>query len=345
MKRRKVYGPDRDPVSRHVGEPLLDRALRGLLKPGELQLLSALVHGLHADQIARMHGLTSCLVEGAVAEILHRIRESPHGLELLEDLRSRGGPRFSALLWEGRSQVPVVHRCARETCGKRFEQATVGRARRFCSNACRQAAYRARRAQPRPVSLETRSAQPSDAPRGFRQRQTVPDLPAPRRAEGGWRQYLESSVAGIERPPADLIDLSAKGGDATIPSWIGASESAARVSLFLVDGAHRVSPMNSFLLLARLRDLRRGPRAPQFVLPSDVTVPSPLHTLIPAPTGRIVPHDVVPFPETAARFGTILAAGPGTGPARNRRDARGDSSRRGQHSPYRSSQRRRRSRG
>ncbi|EST18491.1 hypothetical protein [Streptomyces roseochromogenus] len=36
MKRRKVYGPDRDPVSRHVGEPLLDGALRALLKPGEL---------------------------------------------------------------------------------------------------------------------------------------------------------------------------------------------------------------------------------------------------------------------------------------------------------------------
>ncbi|AJC55027.1 hypothetical protein GZL_02436 [Streptomyces sp. 769] len=116
------------------------------------------------------------------------------------------------------------------------------------------------------------------------------------------------------------------------------------MSFVLIDEAHRVASMNSFLLQARLRDLRRGPRTPQFMLRADVTVTSPLHTLLPAPTGQVVPCDAVPFPDTTVRFEAILAAGPGIGPARDRLDARGGSSRRGQHPPYRRSRLRRRSR-
>ena len=40
-----------------------------------------------------------------------------------------------------------------ELCGGELEQATMGRPRRFCSAACRQAAYRRRHAKPRRLVL------------------------------------------------------------------------------------------------------------------------------------------------------------------------------------------------
>src|SRR5581483_11903778 len=45
----------------------------------------------------------------------------------------------------GEKAAPAVSRCAR--CRRPFEPARTGRRRRFCSDACRRAAYRARRAR------------------------------------------------------------------------------------------------------------------------------------------------------------------------------------------------------
>ncbi|MEU9032672.1 hypothetical protein AB0D46_35235 [Streptomyces sp. NPDC048383] len=104
--------------------------LRKVLKAPELRLLSEFIHGVHADQISRRHGLTPPQVEELLAEIAHRIKEAPGSEGLLEDLRSRGGPRFSALLWEGGKAVPVIHHCQAPACTVPFTQASTGRARR-----------------------------------------------------------------------------------------------------------------------------------------------------------------------------------------------------------------------
>lgn len=355
VKRRRGYGPDRDPVSRHVGEPLLDRALRALLKPGELQLLRWRAHELHADQIARRHGLTASLVENAIAGILHRIGESPHGVALLEDLRSPGGPRFSALLWEGRSKERVVDLCARETCTKRFDQPLTGRTRKFCSNACRQAAYRARRAQ-QPPAQGAHSPQPANTPQGFRPRQTTPEFPAPRRASGAFLQYMESVLDRIGQPPVPtagvpsprqpgLIPPGRMGSDISSLVWIGSGKT--RLPLSLVDGAHRVSSLREAfvarggLVQTGLRQFLRQPLAPRFMLRPDVTLTSPLHTPLPLPDGRTVPYMVVSFPGTTIRYEGAWGAAPETGPARNQRNTRGSWPRRGKRPTYRGPHRRR----
>ncbi|MFE3991610.1 hypothetical protein ACFXPW_07920 [Streptomyces goshikiensis] len=108
--------------------------MRAYQSKAELRLLSEYLHGAHADQIARRYGLTTFHVERALGGLLQRLKDSPHRTNLLEDLRSRGGPRFSEPLWEGRDEVPVLHRCVREACAQRFSQPPTGRARQFCSN-------------------------------------------------------------------------------------------------------------------------------------------------------------------------------------------------------------------
>ncbi|GGT46147.1 hypothetical protein GCM10010254_75920 [Streptomyces chromofuscus] len=326
MTRRKIYGPDRDSVSRHVGEPLLDRALRGLLKPGELQLLKEFVHGLHPDQIARKHGTTASIVESALAGIFHKIKESPHSDALLEDLRSRGGPRFSSLLWEGRSEVPVVHRCARETCAKLFDQPSTGRARKFCSNACRQAVYRdRRRAERSPDCQGARSVPLADARRGFRLRKSLPEPPAPRGARGSLLRYLNALSDRIGRSPAPATGAPVPGRSGAVFGWVGSGKTNLLVamSLLVVDGQHRLAPMTS------LWQLIHPPATPECVLRPEPSLTSPLHAQLPVPDGRAVPCKVVPFPGAAMRYEAWSSA-PGTGPVPNRRDKGEGWSRRGQ---------------
>ena len=126
----RAYGPDRDPVARHIGEPWIDRALRKVLKPPEVRLLSDCLWGAPPDQIGRRMGIGEADVHRLVAALLHRIKTSEYGPALLEELRSTGGPRFSRLLWEGRKEVPV-HRCERAGCtAPPFLQRATGRARR-----------------------------------------------------------------------------------------------------------------------------------------------------------------------------------------------------------------------
>lgn len=173
MTRSRPYGPDRDPVARHVGEPWIDRALRKVLKPNELRLLSDCLWGAPPDQVGRRLGIREGEVLRLVSALLHRIKTSPYGPALLEELRSGSGPRFSKLLWEGRKEVPV-HRCARTGCTEPpFTQRATGRARRFCSNRCKQAAYRERRnTEQAPSTAATRHPPPSP------NRSTAPRLPA-----------------------------------------------------------------------------------------------------------------------------------------------------------------------
>lgn len=64
--------PAASPTWRGRVGKLLDRALRAVLKPGELLLLSEFMQGLHADRIARRHGLQTLVVESALLRLPSR---------------------------------------------------------------------------------------------------------------------------------------------------------------------------------------------------------------------------------------------------------------------------------
>ncbi|MEU2717969.1 hypothetical protein [Streptomyces sp. NPDC007205] len=204
MKRlkRRIYGPDRDPVGRHVGEDVLGRALRELCSDAERRLLLRYLHGEPPRQLARDLGLGEGIFGMLIAGLLDRVRRSKYASALRQEL---SGPRFSAEVWGGAAEVSA-HRCERPGCGAPpFPQRPVGRPRRFCSSACRQAAYRerlrtgagrrlaaaGRLAGPRPARLTDYSA----APPAFPPPQALPD-------SGAFRNYLGKSIRRWHAPTA-----------------------------------------------------------------------------------------------------------------------------------------------
>jgi hypothetical protein len=145
--RREQYWPDKDPVSRRIGDDVLGRALRKVLRDSERRLLLDYLHGAPLGQMARQFGWTVEGLQELIRRLLIRLRDSEFGPQLREELMSRTGPQHSALVWEGVKEVPV-HRCQRVGCtAPPFVQKARGRTRKYCSDACKQAAYRSARAE------------------------------------------------------------------------------------------------------------------------------------------------------------------------------------------------------
>jgi hypothetical protein len=143
MKRRR-YGPDADPVSHRVGEDILGRALRKVLNDAQRRLVLDYLHGAPPEQLARQMGCSSYGLRTLLAGLLERLRTSEYGGQLQEELRDPHGPRHSREVWKGAAEVPV-HRCTRKGCKTPpFPQKATGRPRNYCSDRCKQAAYRER---------------------------------------------------------------------------------------------------------------------------------------------------------------------------------------------------------
>lgn len=144
MKRR-FYGPDRDPVSRHASEDVLGRALTEELSEPERALLLDLAHGAPLEQVARRIDVPARHLADLGSDLLGRLRRSGHAEALRAELSS---PRFSPeVVWAARDRVPI-HRCQRTGCSAPpFTQAPTGRTRLYCSNRCKQIAYRERKKQ------------------------------------------------------------------------------------------------------------------------------------------------------------------------------------------------------
>lgn len=113
--RREQYWPDKDPVSRRIGDDVLGRALRKVLRDSERRLLLDYLHGAPLVQMARQFGWTVEDLQELIRSLLIRLRDSEFGPQLREELLSRTGPQHSALVWEGVKEVPV-HRCQRVGC-------------------------------------------------------------------------------------------------------------------------------------------------------------------------------------------------------------------------------------
>ncbi|WP_194903777.1 hypothetical protein [Catenulispora rubra] len=160
MVRRKIYGPDWDPVGRFAGDDVLGTAMREVLKPFERRVLLDYLHEAPPEQIGRHHGLTARQIEQLIAGILDRLRGSKYGDRLRQELQGFG-PQHSPEVWSAVDNVPV-HRCLRVGCDSPpFLQKATGHPRLYCSSRCRQAAYRQRR-DAGAVLTQPASAQPKE---------------------------------------------------------------------------------------------------------------------------------------------------------------------------------------
>lgn len=174
--RQRFYGPDRDPVGRHVGDDALGMALADVLTDAERTALLVRLHGAPSDQLARRIGVPEQDLETELGELLAQVRDSPHHDRLRAELESPHGPRYSPEVWRARDRV-AFPTCENPGCGKPLEQKPTGRMKHYCDAKCRQAAYR-RREKARHTARET-PQQPPAQPGLSRlwYRQSLPERP------------------------------------------------------------------------------------------------------------------------------------------------------------------------
>ncbi|MFE4513125.1 hypothetical protein ACFRMQ_02855, partial [Kitasatospora sp. NPDC056783] len=246
--RRRIYGPDHDPVSRHLGEDVIGPALETVLGSGGRTLLLHLLHGAPISQIAKQARVPASSISDYTAHQLERLAASEHAQALREELSDPHGPRYSPEVWASRNAVPI-HRCERKGCpSPPFTQPATGRPRRFCGNACRQAAYRARKpaesvaaTAPTAAARTYRLTSYSDAPPQFPARM----VPWGKRWFAEYMRYLDRTFEEWSSPPA--------------PS----PQEHGRIGMF------GVGMRSAIHLLAPLR--RRTQDAPQRPVAGDVT--------------------------------------------------------------------------
>lgn len=147
MKRNRVTS-HRDPTSRYVGEDALGSAFKKIPIQDQ-EILAAYLYGVSwrvLDRATLGNGESRWSLDVIVSASLQKIRRSEAFEALLEELRSEHGPKYAKPLHEvarrmGLTRLPQCNQCS-ETIR---ELAATGRPRIYCSNACKQAAYRARK--------------------------------------------------------------------------------------------------------------------------------------------------------------------------------------------------------
>ncbi|MEV6239097.1 hypothetical protein [Lentzea sp. NPDC051838] len=140
--RRRTHAFD-DPTARYAGRDALDNALRRL-PPDLVEILAAYVYGVSVASLQRRLGEQKYPVMDLLGFAVQEIRSSPGGEALVEELLTGHGPSHSRVLREAGQRIGVAAAPQCQRCATPFSQAAVGRPRRYCGNACRQAAYRQR---------------------------------------------------------------------------------------------------------------------------------------------------------------------------------------------------------
>jgi hypothetical protein len=268
--RREQYWPDKDPVSRRIGDDVLGRALRKVLRDSERRLLLDYLHGAPLGQMARQFGWTVEDLHELIRRLLIRLRDSEFGPQLREELMSRTGPQHSALVWEGVKEVPV-HRCQRVGCtAPPFVQKARGRTRKYCSDACKQAAHRSARAERSAERAVAPTAQSNPWPRAVRPRKG-------RRMPYRFLDYTETDAAfpdirDVERVRPESSEyfrwkLSEWMPSQGRPEGLGtqgvgakAAGGTGRIGFWVLDGSSRMRALRDLRTVIPARDLRRTAR-------------------------------------------------------------------------------------
>ncbi|RPF39249.1 hypothetical protein [Streptomyces sp. TLI_185] len=268
--RREQYWPDKDPVSRRIGDDVLGRALRKVLRDSERWLLLDYLHGAPLVQMARQFGWTVAGLQELIRSLLIRLRDSEFGPQLREELLGRTGPQHSALVWEGVKEVPV-HRCQRVGCTTPpFVQKARGRTRKYCSDACKQAAYRSARAEQPAKRAAAPTALSNPWFRVVRSRKgrrmpyrfldyTETDAVFPD-TQDAKRAMPESSAYG-EYFRWKLAEWMPSRGQPKVLGTQGVGAKAAwgkrNIGLWLLDGSGRMRALRDLRTVVPARDLRR----------------------------------------------------------------------------------------
>ncbi|MFF0766938.1 helix-turn-helix transcriptional regulator [Streptomyces sp. NPDC003737] len=158
MRRQHIF---RDPTANRATSPIEIKKILGRLTPTEVSVLRMTAEGHSAATVAHALGLSERAVEAQLARARLRLRSS--------GVRNDVDKLRAADVGQARQAAPLlIGHCAQ--CHARFELSSPGpmrggRPRRFCSNACRQTAYRKRRAAieatpqeilPKPQRVRTR---------------------------------------------------------------------------------------------------------------------------------------------------------------------------------------------
>lgn len=203
------------------------------------------VYGAPPEQLARDLGISLSSLMALVSSVLHRLHESKYAGALRQELAN---PSYSADVWAGASEVPV-HKCEHAGCtSPPFPQKLRGRPRRFCSSACRQAAYRERLCQPAGGQRQRTAigTQPS-GPRLSRLTDysgVLPDFPQPEPpTPRPWGEFYKTSAPqALERwnAPTAAEPAVAGGKRHSIRTFASGTVSDLLALVLPIDGQHRV---------------------------------------------------------------------------------------------------------
>ncbi|MEU7430749.1 hypothetical protein AB0B07_07765 [Streptomyces sioyaensis] len=146
MKNRRDY---RDVTMERATSSRLDYALSMLHDQNEVDLvILMLVFNLSARETALRLQITECSVMGRLHRAMAKLRHTGQTISLKDELEDGRVPR--AAEFRGRvdelaeSILVTCPQCNRPFFPENKSMATGGRPRRYCSNSCRQAAYRKR---------------------------------------------------------------------------------------------------------------------------------------------------------------------------------------------------------
>jgi hypothetical protein len=151
-----------DPISQRVSdEGYLLESVLATLSPRSLGVIAmrfGLTNGgpMTLNEIGKVYGVTAAHVrqlEGwAISKLNHPSRRGGlvvHDGEKLQviDVRRRVVSDYAEAASRGRDRIVWCSHCGEHRFSSRSLSSTGGRPRKYCSNKCRQAAYRARRAR------------------------------------------------------------------------------------------------------------------------------------------------------------------------------------------------------
>ena len=153
MKRRRTT--HRDPTADRARVGGVTVLLAQLPRDRQIVLLASTVYGLTDEETSRRFGIPLRRVRAMKGQVMSRFRHPMLGPQMVGALAELEGrvPISTELrgmlqdlgLAELDAPLACAH-CQRPAIAARISRSVGGRPRKYCSDACRQAAYRARRA-------------------------------------------------------------------------------------------------------------------------------------------------------------------------------------------------------
>ncbi|WP_181724198.1 sigma factor-like helix-turn-helix DNA-binding protein [Nocardia gipuzkoensis] len=161
-RRRNFRGPASQQAIELVAAKILNEDLTsalGRLYEREAELVRLVFNGFSLNTAAQQFGISPGRARQVFEKAMHKLRGSPFlyadetfykVMRQVEDSGFRRTQQPTSLEWcdrHGWTEIRGQPRCGSCSCALPDEHGMLGRRRRYCCNACKQRAYRQRRAQ------------------------------------------------------------------------------------------------------------------------------------------------------------------------------------------------------